>query len=160
MEGISGVEKKAIQSNRLKFTEMAKVINLYIKEEGFSLTFLGYTDTIVEYLEMSNTDFERLGELALELNLWSDYFGQLQGFIEMRMLKQENKMLYLEAFYNKKTPNEDLEKQIKEAKKRFAHFKLFLKHIETQRKMFEQAHKHCLRAYTEALGNLLYKYND
>lgn len=160
MKEISAVEKKAIRSNRLKFIEMAKVINVYLKEEKLSLNFLGYTETIKEYLSMSNIDFDKLGSLTLELNLWSDYFGQLQGLIELKMLKYENKTLYFQSFYDKKVPNEKLENQIRDIKKRFAHFKLFLKHIETQRKMFEQAHKHCLKGYTEALSNLLYKYND
>lgn len=161
MDGLSVSEKRAIQSKRLKFTEMAKVINSYIKEEeGFSLTFLGYTDTIIEYLKVTNENFEGLGSLALELNLWSDYFGQLKGFIEIRVLKFENKLLYLEGFYDKKIVNEELEKQIKDVKKKFAHFKLFLKHVETQCKMFEKAHKYCLKAYTEALGNLIYKYDN
>lgn len=160
MNELSNVEKQAILRNRLKFMEMAKAINSYLKEEGLCLNFKGYTETIREYLSMINTDIELLSTLSYDLNLWANYFGELEGFIEMKMLKLENKYLYLECFFNKKQTNIELEKQLNETKMKYKHFKLFLKHIINQKKMFEKAYKHCLWEYDKSLNNLLYKYND
>lgn len=160
MQELTARERKAILSNRLKFIEMAKRINIYLKEEGLYLTFEGYTETINEYLSMIETDLESLSNLSYDLNLWSNYFGELEGFIEIRMLKFENKYLYLEGFFDKRLPNLEIENQIKDTKKIYSHFKLFLKHVINQRKMFEKAHKHCLKEYDKSLNNLLYKYND
>lgn len=152
------VDKKAISSNRLRFIEMAKQINNYLKEENLSLTFGGYTETLRDYLNITNCDLDGLENLSYDLNLWSNYFADLEGFIELRTLKCENKLLYLQGFKEKNVINAKLDKEITKTKEQYKHFKLFQKHIITQKKMFIGAYRHCIREYGEALENILYKF--
>ncbi|HCL4480249.1 TPA: hypothetical protein N2D99_002337 [Clostridium botulinum] len=152
------VDKKVIKSNRLRFIQMAKQINAYLKEEKLNLNFEGYTETLRDYLKITNCDLLGLENLTYDLNLWSNYFGDLEGFIELQTLKFENKLLYLQGFVNKKVIDTNLDKEISKAKKQYKHFKLFQKHIVTQKKMFINAYRHCTREYIEALESILYKY--
>lgn len=160
MEELSVNQKKAIKTNRLKFIGLCKEINMHLKDEELSLNFLGYTETLLDYINVTNTDLDGLKALILDTNLWSDYMGELEGFIELRMLRFENKMLYLEGFTVKNIPNPDLEKEITLNKRKYLLFKLFLKHLYNQKRLFEKAHKICLKLYNEALNNYKYKYND
>ena len=158
MNKLTNEERQAILRNRLKFNELAKGINVYLKEENLNLNLGGYTATIQSYLKVNDNDFLSLNKLIKELNLWSDFIGDLEAFIQFKYLKLDNKLQYLNGFFNMNIREKKLLQQINDTQQRVHHFKLFADHLKTQKKMFISAYRNCLKAYDEALKTLNYRY--
>lgn len=155
---LTNEEKKYIIRNRLKFNELAKGINLYLKEENLNLDLGGYTVTIQSYLKVNDNDLFSLSELIKDLNLWANFIGELEAFIQYIYLRLDNKLKYLNGFFYMNIKDKDLLQQINDTKIKVDHFKLFSEHLKTQKNMFITAHINCLKAYDEAMKTLIYRY--
>lgn len=158
MNKLSNEERQSILRNRLKFNELAKGINVYLKEKNLNLNLGGYTATIQSYLKVNDNDLLSLSELIKDLNLWSNFIGDLEAFIQFQYLKLDNKLQYLNGFFNMNIRDKELLQQINDTQQRVRHFKLFGEHLKTQKKMFITAYMNCLKAYDEAVKTLNYRY--
>lgn len=145
------------KSELLKFQPLAKRINHYLKDDNIDLSFLGYTDTLNRYFRLSDNDIIEAFELMTETNLWSQYFSDLEGIIQIKFSEIEIKRDMLKAMQDKKNPDEKLDKKIKELSQKHRYFKIFIKQINTQKKFFDKAFYHCLKVYNSGMNSLNYK---
>lgn len=151
----SGRKKKAYKA--LDFPDMAKRINAYLKEEGLNLSFQGYKNTILSYLRLQEHDLYTIYQLMTECNLWSNYFSEVENFIQIKYLEYETETDRLLAFFNKKFPEESLEEAIKQNQYKTRDFKVFYNQLVSQRKLFEKAYWHCYKLYGKGNHTLNYK---
>lgn len=155
----NSVSQDDIAQSKGVFYSISKRINKHLKEENISLNFQGYTDTLNDYVSVDTNDLLSLDILIKDLNLWSDYIGEIEGIIRLYMLKYENKSLYIESFLDKKAPNPKTEILYEECISKYKDYKLYVKILKGQRKMFIKAYKHCIELYNSAYEQLLYKSN-
>lgn len=144
----------SLKRKKDEFIEVAKQVNTFFNEEGINLRFDGYIKTLNQYVNCSEFDLDTLNSLVCDLNLWADYFGELEGIVENLKLRYENKHLYLKAFpYIPK-----IEQEINLVKYKIDRTKLFLKHVKIQRNLFNRLHYHCFKMYNDACEHFLYRY--
>lgn len=144
----------SINRKKQEFVNVAGEVNPFFNEEGVNLNFNGYIKTLNEYLTCTETNLDTLDQLTTDLNLWSQYFGELEAIVELLKLRYENKQLYLKAF--SKTPQ--IDKELNLNKYKIDKTKLFLKHVKIQRNLFHRLHYHCSKMYNEACEHYLYLY--
>lgn len=135
------------EKEELTFEELAKIVHQYLKEDGWRLNFKGYKETIRRYFDMVDNHLLDVYDLAVECHLWAHYFGELEGFIAWKKEEWLLETERLKAFENIANPDPVLDRYIQMAQERFSHFRLFEKHIKTQRQFFEKAYFHCLEEY-------------
>lgn len=140
-----------------RFRELAKIINHYLKEEGLSLSFEGYTDTVSKYLRLNDSDLSEAFELVMECNLWSNYFVEVEGIIQLKMLEYITELDRLKSMFYKKIENKELDEQIEKITKRSKQFSLFYKHVGSQKGFFEKAHRHCYQIYNSGVNVLNFR---
>lgn len=144
----------SLKRKKDEFIEVAKQVNTFFNEEGVNLRFDGYIKTLNQYLSCNEFDLDTLNTLVCDLNLWADYFGELEGVVENLKLRYENKYLYLKAFpYIPK-----IEQELNVVKYKIDRTKLFLKHVKIQRNLFNRLHYHCFKMYNDACEHFLYRY--
>lgn len=139
------VDKKTVKNGLFEFCNMATKINNYLKEEGFSITFIGLKDTVSDYLRFVDNYFDEISTLIEDINLWINFFADLKGFIEFYYLRIETNYLRLQALNNC-----DKDKLKKESDKLY-YFKIFLKQINHQQKFLINANWHCSKEFVEIL---------
>lgn len=145
------------QNSSLRFRDLAKKINFYLKPEGISLTFQGYTDTVSRYAQLQEHDLYEVYQLMTECNLWSNYLSEVENLIQLKLLEAQLELDRLKAYQKKKTKNEALEQAIKKAKTKTKEFQLFYRQLITQKTFFEKAFQHCLTTYEKGIAALHYK---
>lgn len=150
----SKTPSKSINRKKDEFIDVAQQVNPFFNEEGVNLNFNGYIKTLNEYVNCTEYDLETLDTLICDLNLWGEYFGELESVVENLKLRYENKSLYLKGFAN--VPK--IEKELALNKYKVDKTKLFLKHIKIQKNLFNRLHYHCFRMYNEACEHYLYRY--
>lgn len=123
-------------------------------EDGITLTFFNYADTLLSYIKCSDTDIASLEKLMRDCNLWSVYLGQLKALVESSYFRRMNKRDYIKAFPN--TIKND--KEIQKLNKQISELKLYIKHLGIQKKMFTQMSDSCSNMYSKACEQLLYRY--
>lgn len=153
MKNAIDINNETVKKYKSEFIEVVVIANPILKKENITLTFDGYTHTIVDYLNCPDYDIDRLEVLIGDLNGWSCYMGDLKALTEQIQLKYENKKMYIQAF-PKIPANED---SIKVLTSQIVILKLFIKHLNIQWKMFDSLSKHCFNMYNSACANLLYR---
>jgi len=143
--------------SRVEFQEMEKLINLYLQDEGFSLNFNGYSEIRLKYFRLQDTDLYETYQLMIECNLWSNYMIDVENIVQFYWLDTIVEKERLEGLFDKKAPDEQLEKDIKFLKKKVKDFAIFHKQIIAQKVFFEKAFWHCYKVYGKATNTLLYK---
>lgn len=156
--GRSGRKKQS--HSPLKFQDMAKRINVYLKEENENLDFKGYSDTVIRFFRLEDHDMYEAYEVMTECNLWSNYLLDVQNFIQLKKMMLELEVDRLNAYVEKKVPNNDLQRQIQDMKNRTKEFSVFYKQIIAQQKFFERSFWHCYRLYGKAVNTMIYKTID
>ncbi|MDF2879471.1 MAG: hypothetical protein K0R54_28 [Clostridiaceae bacterium] len=146
--------------NPKKFQDMAKLINHYLKDENITLTFQGYNDTISSYFKINDNDLYEAFNLAVECNLWNNYFADIEGIIQVYTFDIELSLDKIKAQYDKNTNNDILDNEIKLLTKKLKDFKIFLKQVGAQKNFFDKAHFHCNKLYLKGNNTLAYKKLD
>ena len=145
--------KDKIKKYKDDFVTMAHRSKTILEEEDVVLTFKGYSDTIVQYLNCDEFDITGLEKIIKDLNLWYQYFGDLEALVENLFLKRENMKIYADAFI--KTPkNIEITKK---KEKEVIILKMFLKHLKIQKKMFSGFSSHCYDMYNSACESFKYR---
>lgn len=144
----------------LKFQDMAKRINAYLKEEDENLDFKGYTETVVRFFRIEDYDMYEIYDVMTECNLWSNYLLDVQNYIQLKKLSLDLEVDRLNAFVEKKIPNNDLQREIQETKNKTKEFLVFYKQLVAQQKFFERSFWHCYRLYGKAVNTMTYKTID
>lgn len=144
----------------IKFQDMAKRINVYLKEEDENLDFKGYSDTVIRFFRLEDHDMYEVYDVMTECNLWSNYLLDVQNFIQLKKLTLDLEVDRLNAFVEKKVPNNDLQREIQEARSRAKEFSVFYKQVIAQQKFFERSFWHCYRLYGKAVNAMTYKTID
>ncbi|WCK57717.1 hypothetical protein PP175_27150 (plasmid) [Aneurinibacillus sp. Ricciae_BoGa-3] len=157
-EHSSGRKKK--DNNLVKFPDMAKRINQYLKEEDLRLDFTGYMHTIHRYFSMQEQDLYEVYHLMTECNLWSHYLSEVENFIQQKLLSIQMEVDRLDAYFDKKTPNESLDKAIEATTAKAKDFAVFHKQLMAQRILFEKGYWHCFKVYGKGINTLTYKSLD
>ena len=126
------------------FTDLAVQLNPLLASEGVELNFNGYVDTWQRYLRCNETLLDEMYELMKETLAWSEYFSEVQSWMEWRYLTEVNKEEYFGSYYHRIDVNHSqfkaVQQQYDEAVQLRRLLKLFLSFLETQRKAFERAH--------------------
>lgn len=149
----SRTDKNKIKKYKDDFVTMAHRSKAILEEEGVTLTFKGYSDTIVQYLNCDEFDITGLENMMKDLNLWCQYFGDLEALVENLFLKRDNMRMYADAFI--KTPkNIEITKQ---KEKEVIILKMFLRHLKIQKKMFGGFSSHCYDMYNSACESFKYR---
>lgn len=148
------MRKRRRKYEEYAFEDLAKIVNRYLKAEGYTLNFMGYQDTLKQYFSMQDNNPESIRSLMIECNLWSNYFSELEKFL---LLKKEEYMLEADRYLaeiNKQKPSLDTEIRIQNAKKRAKHFDLFAKHCHAKMNFFKYASNQCHVLYAQCLKRL------
>lgn len=154
MKNAIDMGNQTVKKYKTDFVEIAVIANPIFNKENLTLSFDGYSDTLVDYLNCPDYDVDKLEVLIGDLNAWGCYMGDLKALTEQLQLKYENKKMYIQAF--PKIPAN--ENNIKIINAQIVILKLFFKHLNIQCKMFNSLSKHCTRMYNSACENLLYRY--
>lgn len=136
----------------LSFTDLAKIIHAYLKEEGLSLNFSGYREILKRYFQIEDNNISEIYKLIIDCNLWSNYFAELESFMSF---KKEQYILQAELLYAYKNPaktSKCIEVKIQDNKKRIKHFDMFTKHCRAQKNFFKKASEHCNKLYFKGLN--------
>jgi hypothetical protein len=157
-EGSSGRKKK--NDAPLKFQDMAKKINFYLKEENLNLNFKGYTETVLRYFRLQDHDLYEIYQVMTECNLWSNYMADVENFIQVKTLELQVETDRLNACLNKKVPDEQLELEIRKSKWKAKEFSIFHKQVIAQKIFFEKSFWHCYKLYGKGINTLRYKTMD
>lgn len=135
------------------FEVLAKFIHGYLKEEGLTLNFKGYRDTIREYSRLEDNHIQQIFSVMNDLHLWNHYFIEIEHFINFKRDMYELELDYLKAFVNNAEPNETLENRINTLSEKVKHFRLFSKELKNQRVFFQKAFENCLIMYQKSYRN-------
>ena len=151
-------QKKPLEKKDfVRFQDLAKLINHYLKDEGITLTFKGYNETLRDYFRMDDNNTPVAFELMTHCNLWANYFGDIEGVIQSKALELQLNIDQLKAQEDKKNPEEERLTTITELTKKHKDLVLFLKYLKNQRKFFDKAHLHCYRVYAQIVNTLRFK---
>lgn len=150
----TSITKKEIETSRDIFVNSALSVRNIFLEDNISLAFQNYKQTLIEYLNSSEYDIETLHSLIKDVNLWYQYFCDLEGLTQMIFFKKQNMKAYIDAF--PKTPKNQAKS--KELSTQIIRLKLFLKQIKIQKKMFSNISQNCLDMYNNAYEHYLYRY--
>ncbi|PLS19719.1 hypothetical protein CVD28_04720 [Bacillus sp. M6-12] len=157
-EGSSGRKKKS--QSPLRFEDMAKKINFYLKEENLNLNFKGYKEVVMRYFRLQDHDLYEIFQVMTECNLWSNYMSDVENFIQAKTLDYQMEADRLNAYFDKKVPNEELELEIKKAKWKAKEFTIFQKQVIAQKVFFEKSFWHCYKLYGKGINTMTYKTMD
>ncbi|HBG8471036.1 TPA: hypothetical protein KRH38_003384 [Clostridioides difficile] len=144
-------KSKKILRRQLEFIEISKKVGKLFKDRNISLSFEGYKTTLEEYLSCNEYDLENLYHLIIDSNLWSHYFGDLIGLTDNIYSEKISKSFFLEMEHITK------KEEIKDLKIEINLFKVFLKRLKIQKKMFDRIHYHCSKMYMDANNNLNFR---
>lgn len=148
------INSKKIETKRDKFiTSALSVKDIFLKEK-VTLTFNNYKKTISEFLELDNLSLDSTYSLIIDLNLWYQYFSELEGLSESILLKKQNMKLYLLAFPATPKNVENLNRLNSEIFK----IKHFMKQLKIQRKLFNNISWIASENYNNTINNYLYRY--
>lgn len=150
----SVVTKGEAVSKRDYFINTALSVNNIFIEENITLTFSNYKKTISEYISSDESDILTLENLIVDLNLWFQYFSDLEGLVQTLYLKKQNMKSYVDAF--PKTPKNQVKST--EISSQIIKIKMFLKQVKIQKKMFSNMSFCCLNMYNKAYENYSYRY--
>ena len=149
------VSKKSLERKRIEFEDIVmKTLKLF-KEEGIPLNFKGYKETLRDYANLSESDLTSIEIIRREVNLWIDYFGDLESLVQSVYLKYMNKKLYLKAF----TITPKTEQLLKELDINLQLIKMLHKHLKIQKSMFNRIYYHCNKMFDEACEFYTYRNN-
>lgn len=79
------------------FQVLCGMVKKYLEEDGISLDFGGYTDTIIDYTSLTENDMENAWKLTKELNAWSEYFSDIANLIQKIYLDSETDKIEKQA---------------------------------------------------------------
>lgn len=132
--------KSKYLENRLQFQNLSKNANVILKEFGVCLNFKGFVETLVDYMKTDDmTSSLELEKLAIELNCWVEYLGDVK--IIVSYFKN-----YFEIKYDS-VPCEDAKKI--EYKDKYFILKQYEKALQKQETIFRKACKNVMYLYNE-----------
>lgn len=153
--------KKQINKNDfIRFQDLAKVISHYLEDDGLSLTFQGYNDTVSHYFKLDDNNLPDAFLLMTQCNLWSNYLADVEGIIQAKTLDLITQIDGMEALEDKKKPDDNLESSIEYLTRVHKQFTLFYKQVANHRNFFERAYLHCFKVYSRGINTLRYKCLD
>ena len=79
------------------FQMLCMLAKPYLDEDGISLNFEGYSNTIEEYTNLSDFELEKAWGLAKDLNAWSEYLSDVANLIQKMYLDSETAKLAKQA---------------------------------------------------------------
>lgn len=138
------------------FQDLVTKAYQYLKEDGITLSFEGYTETILEYSNLKESDKEKAWELARDLNAWSEYFSSLANLLQKEYLdamtdKQSTQALASFKADQKKVANGDRlsnkDPDVIFIRKKRNVLKALYDELEAKVKFLERAHYHCKATY-------------
>jgi len=140
------------KKNTTSFEVLAKLIHVYLKEEGFGgLNFRGYKETLSLYSHIDDVHLPEIYDLTTDCLLWNHYFIDLEALMELKYEEWLLEADRLKALEERANPDRILDEAIKKATERAKHYKLFVKHCKSQRIFFQKAYEHCLDMYKQGL---------
>lgn len=142
-----------MKKNYYSFEKSAGAINRFIKEEGHSLTFKGYTSFLNEYVALSNTDIEDMGEVSKKALLWSDYLSQVHNTMSRILFDWELKYSMMN------TTMKTWDKDMVDMKNKINLMKIFLKHLKIQRNTCVTIFFKTVKGYKENMNDLNFQAN-
>ena len=148
------ITKSEVIAKRDKFINSALAVKDIFKKNNTELSFYNYKKTIIEYSRVTDVDLLSLQRLTIDINLWFQYFSDLEGLTQALYLKKQNMKLYVEAF--PKTPKSNV--QLKELSSEIIKLKVFLKQLKIQKRMFLDMSRNCMNMYKQSCENYLYRY--
>lgn len=148
------VNLKKIEKKRDKFIDSALLVKEIFLKENIPLRFNNYKNTINEFAQIDDLSLDLMYNLNIDLNLWYQFFSDLESLSEMVYLKKQNIKLYIEGFPF--TPKN--EERLKEVTLDIVKIKNFMKQLKVQRKLFSNMSFILLEKYNSTVENYLYRY--
>jgi len=139
---------------KTRFEVVAKSVNEYLKEDGVSLNFKGYRETLLSYQRLADHHIGEVYDLMIECVLWSNYMHEIRSFILWKRDEALLKEDYYLALEDRRNPSAELETQIQKWKGRAKDYKLLEKHLIAQYKFFIKASEQCRSAYNKSVKSL------
>lgn len=142
------------------FEKLVRLANEYVSQDGIQLNFAGYTDTLIEYANLTEKDKEKAWNLAKDLNAWAEYFSSIANLIQKLYLDSETDKISTQALASfeadeKKVANGDRlsnkDERVIQVRKKRNTLKAFHQELEAKVKFLERAHYHCKATYDLAL---------
>jgi hypothetical protein len=134
------------------FEMLVRMANEYLKKEGISMNFAGYTETLMEYANLEENELDKAWRLTKELNAWSEYFASIANLIQKVYLDAETKKIEIQATCSinadpNKVANGDRlankDPKVIEARKKRNVLKALYDELEAKIKFLERAYYHC-----------------
>ncbi|MDF2879472.1 MAG: hypothetical protein K0R54_29 [Clostridiaceae bacterium] len=134
------------------FEKLVRLSSEYLREDGINLSFAGYTETLVDYANLEETDITKAWNLIKDLNAWSEYFSSISNLIQKVYLDSETDKIEVQAIASieadsvkvangERLSNKD-SKVIRARKKRNT-LKAFYDELEAKIRFLERAYYHC-----------------
>lgn len=146
------------------FQLLCSMVKPYLQEDGISLNFEGYIETISEYTSLTEEQIDKAWKLTKELNTWSEYFSDIANLIQKLYLDSETDKIEKQATASilcdatkvangDRLSNKDPE-VIKSRKKRNV-LKAFYDELVAKIEFLNRAHYHCKATYELSKKNTL-----
>lgn len=142
------------RKRKTRFEVIAQAVNEHLKEEGITLNFMGYRETVIAYSRMADNHIRELHNLMNDCLLWSNYLHEVRSFIEWKKEEAQLKTDYFLAIEDRRNPSAELEDIMQSWKGKVRDYKLFEKHLMSQYKFFVHAHQQCKVAYLKGVRQL------
>ncbi|WCK57718.1 hypothetical protein PP175_27155 (plasmid) [Aneurinibacillus sp. Ricciae_BoGa-3] len=134
------------------FKALSLMAREYLKADGITLNFQGYTETIIDYANMQENDIHTAWRLTKELNAWSEYFASISNLIQKFYLDAETDKIEIQATASIKADavkvangerlsNKD--SHVIQARKKRNCLKAFYDELESKIKFLERGYYHC-----------------
>lgn len=134
------------------FEKLIEISSKYLKEDGISLSFEGYKETLEDYTTLEESNVEKAWLLTKELNSWAEYFSSVANLVQKLYLDSETDKIKtqaiasIEADSSKVANGERLankSSEVIEARKKRNTLKSLHIELESKIKFLERAHYHC-----------------
>lgn len=146
-----GFYSAVLNSMREFKDESTYIFPVLQKEEGVSLDFTGYTETLLKSLKLECMNFDELCLYGNELLAWSSYLREIQCVIKKICLTYENRELYLSSFVNRNRKNKKIDSIIKDNENIKQLFDTYNNSLIKQIRLFEIILKFCKKQMDENL---------
>lgn len=142
------------------FQELIKLLKPHLEQDGITLNFSGYTDTIRDYSDLEEHDYKKAWTLAKELNAWSEYFSDTANLIQKFYLDSEaekNEKQAISSMGNDavKVANGDrmsnMDPVVVAARKKRNALKSFHNELTDKVEFLNRSHYHCKATYDLAM---------
>lgn len=134
------------------FEQLARLASDCLKKDGINLSFAGYTETLIEYANLKETELDKAWRLTKELNAWSEYFSSISNLIQKYYLDAETLKMEMQATSSieadaVKVSNGDRlankDGRVISARTKRNTLKSFHDELESKIKFLERAYYHC-----------------